>query len=440
MDKTDDIAFLCKRLKELRKKNNCTMDEMAKKLSATENFAIANRSSISRVEAGKTKKKTLLEFAQKYCEAFGMSEEQTQQFLRGNKIAVPDTSALLKNPQLIDELDKEYSRVIIPKVVVDELHVIKNRKSMTLKRKAWEVLCGISNGSRIISMDDTGEHSEGNNDCKIISIAQKASQKYHCKVEIITDDIDYSAYLKGNETVSALHLREYMATRQVLVNMTKLSEIDAYFADSYDKLEAPNSEEANAYLQDGNTMIISAVRNKKHSFEQRKKKIEWLISHGADVNKCDCGRRYFPPISHAVQMGDYEMFLFILKECKANPNVGNRHPYDSGKLRRKNEGNMPLMIAAWEGKDRFVETLCKDERTSINQQDANGFTALMKACMNGEKKCMKILKEAGADQKIVDIEGKTAEDRYKEFLNAGSMRKQFEHGSGKNTTKKGKKR
>ena len=40
---------------------------------------------------------------------------------------VPDTSALLKNSQLIDELNKEYSKVVIPKVVVDELDNIKNK-------------------------------------------------------------------------------------------------------------------------------------------------------------------------------------------------------------------------------------------------------------------------------------------------------------------------
>ena len=68
----------------------------------------------------KTAEKTLLEMARKYCKVFGMSESQTEQFLRGKKVAVPDTSALLKNSQLIDELNKEYSKVVIPKVVVDE--------------------------------------------------------------------------------------------------------------------------------------------------------------------------------------------------------------------------------------------------------------------------------------------------------------------------------
>lgn len=437
MSKENEIAFLCKRLKELREKNNCTMDEMAQKLAV--NGIAPNKSSISRVEAGKTSEKTLLETARKYCEAFGMLEEQTNQFLRGERIAIPDTSALLKNPQLIDELNKEYSKVIIPKVVVDELDNIKNKNSGSLGKKAWEVIRGISYGDRTILMDYSGDSEEKNDDCKIIYIAQKASDKYHCKVDIITEDTDYSAYLKGNESVAALHLREYMVTKQELINMSKISKIDAYYADSYENFDVPNAEEINAYLPDGNTLIISAVRNRNATPTQRKAKIEWLISHGADVDKRDCSRRYFPPISHAIQKGDYKMFLFLLEKCKANPNIGSRNPFDAGKVRQKNEGNMPLMIAAWEGKKDFVIALCEDKRTSINQQDANGFTALMKACMNGhfandkEKRTWdirKILIDAGADQKIVDIDGKTAADWVDEYHNSGPTRKQYKRGRG----------
>lgn len=444
--------ILPSRLKELREKNGCTMDDMAKKIDVLEGLKPGtgmNKSSISRVEGGKTAEKTLLEMARKYCKVFGMSESQTEQFLRGEKVAVPDTSALLKNSQLIDELNKEYSKVVIPKVVVDELDNIKNKNSGSLGRKAWEVIRGISYGSRTILMEYNGDADEDNEDCKIIYIAQEASDTYHCKIDIITEDTDYSAYLKGHESVSALHLREYMATKQDLINMTKLARIDAYYADSYEECEEPTADEVNAYLQDGNTLIISAVRNNRATIEQRKEKIKWLIQLGADVNKRDCSRRYFPALSHAVQMKDYEMFMFLLLECKANPNVGSRNPFDAGKVRQKNEGNMPLMIAAWEGKKDFVIALCEDERTSINQQDANGFTALMKACMNGhfennkEKHTWdirKILIDAGADQKIVDIDGKTAADWVSEYHESGPTRKQFNRGNNTNSQKRGNRR
>ena len=228
MAELHDIAFLCVRLKELRDKNDCTMEEMAQKIDILEGIPIGpdgkthgmNKSSISRVESGKTSAKTLLETARKYCKVFGMNEQQIEQFLRGERVAVPDTSALLRNPQLIDELNKEYSKVVIPKTVVDELDNIKNRNSGPLGRKAWEVIRGISYGDRTIRMDYTGDSSEDNADCRIIYVAQEASDKYHCNVDIITEDTDYSAYLKGHESVSALHLREYMATKQELINMT----------------------------------------------------------------------------------------------------------------------------------------------------------------------------------------------------------------------------
>lgn len=434
MSKENQIAFICSRLKELREKNGCTMDEMAKKIDALEGTRNKNRSSISRVESGKTSEKILIDMAVKYCKVFGMSDSQVEQFLRGRKIAVPDTSALLKNSQLIDELNKEYSKVVIPKVVVDELDSIKNRNSGALSKKTWEVIRGIGCGDRTITMEYHG-HSKGiNNDCKIISIAKEASDIYHCEVDIITEDTDYSAYLKGNESVTALHLHEYMATKQEFINMMKLVRIDAFYADSYEECEVPSKEEANAYLQDGNTLIISTLRKRGISPEQKKAKIKWLMENGADVNERDRSRRYFPPLSHAVQMGDYDMFIFLLRECKANPNVGSRDPYNTSRIRQKNEGNMPLMIAAWEGKYRFIEALCADERTSINQQDANGFTALMKACMNGHfaddnkrrtRDCRKLLIDAGADEKIVDINGRTATDWIKAYNASGPTRKQF---------------
>lgn len=410
------VAFLGQRLRELRLKQGFTLDDLASK------FYI-NKSTLSRVESGKTTEKTVREMAEKYCKEFGMSEEQTAQFLRGERVAVPDTSALLRNPQLIDELDKEYSVVVIPKVVVDELDRIKNRTSGPLGRTAWKIIRGISYGQRIVLREYSGNPTEDNDDLKIIAIAQAASEEFHSKVEIITDDTDYSAYLKlsPDDSVIALHLHEYMVTKQSLFNMIKLNEIDAYYADSYEGREPPSKEEANAHLTNGNTLIISTVRNRQPSFQQRKEKILWLIDHGASVDICGFSDGFLPAISHAIQANEYDMFLFLLEECHANPNIGSKNPYGAGKFRQKNQGNMPLMIAAWLGRSEFVEALLKDKRTSINQQDANGFTALIKASANGYTKCIRLLKEAGADQKIVDINGKTAEDWYNECLEKGKL-------------------
>ncbi len=430
MENKTDITFLCIRLKELREKNNCTMDEMAQKLAVFDNGIAPNKSSISRVEGGKTSEKTLVDMAKKYCQVFGVSEEQ---FLRGERIVIPDTSALLKNSQLIDELNLAYDKVVIPTVVLDELDYIKNHNNnTTLSKKAWEVIRGISYGNRIIRMEYTGQEQGINNDRKIICIAKEASEKYSSKVDIITEDCDYSAYLKGDENVSAVHLRDYMKKKQELLNMDRMEHFNSLFLDSYDGVEKPTPEEANGYLRDGNTMIISAVRNNRATLEQRKKKILWLISCGADVDKRDNSRRYFPPLTHAVQKKDADMVRFLLEECNANPNVGSRNPHDAGYLRQKNEGNMPLMVAALHGYESLVRLLCEDERISINQQDSNGYTALIKACMNGNTRCRDILQEHHADERIVDINGKTAMDHYNLFLENGpAIKPKFDRGNKK---------
>lgn len=421
-----EMEFLGGRMKMLREKNGVKSLEAMRELlsnSDKDEYRVDNKSTLSRAESGLASEKTIIKWASAYCYVFHYSEKQTEQFLRGDKIAVPDTSALLKNPQLVDELGEEYNIVVIPDIVIRELDGIKNSSNRTLAKRAWEIIKGIGYGDRVIKMEYEGDNSI-EKDEQIICVAKEAAAKYGCEVQIITDDADYSAFLKGDETVKAVHLREYMITKQKLVNMKGLMELDKYYADDYSDIIPPDKDEIDAFLHDGNTLIISVVRDRKHSFEQRRAKIQWLIEHGADVNKRDCSRRYFPPLTHAIQMNDYAMFLFLLNECHANPNIGSRNPHDAGKLRQreKNEGNMPLMVAAWDGKIEFVKALCADERTSINQQDANGFTALIKTCANGYIKCRDVLLEAGADRKIVDIDDMTYEDRYNEYLELGQMK------------------
>ena len=412
--------FLRKRMIELREKNHKTQSEMADLIGY-------NKSTLSRAEkiGGNTSYKTILSLANAYCDKLGLTPRQKDLFLRGDRIVVTDTSALLKNIQLIDELSKEYSRVIVPDIVVDELDTIKDRNTKGLAAKAWQILKSIGTNPNVLTRKNTGEGTGGNPDSRIVNVAEKAAEEFHCQVDIITYDAGFAARLSGHATVKALYLEEYIVTKQNLMDLNSLKKINEYYADSYEDLKKaagvtiPNEEDINAYLPDGNTLIISVVRNRKKPLNQRKEKIRWLIRHGADVNRRDCGKYYFPPLSHAIQNKDFEIFKFLLHECKANPNVGSRNPYDAGKIRQKNDGNMPLMIAAWDNRLDFVRELCADERTSLNQQDANGFTALTKACYWGWLECRDIIKAAGADEKIVDRDGYTAEERYLEYLETG---------------------
>lgn len=410
--------FLRKRMIELREKNGKSQSDMA-------DLLFVNKSTLSRVEKGETAYKSILEYANRYCDVLGLTAEQKALFLRGEKVVVTDTSALLKNAQLIDELSREYSKVIVPDIVVEELDNIKDHNINGLAAKAWQILRSIGSSDNVITRPYDGDDSEDNNDGRIITIARKAAEEFNCTVDIITYDTGFAARLSGDDVVRSLFLEEYIITKQNLVDMNSIKKIDEYYADSYDDIEkalgirVPGPEDINAYLANGNTLIISVVRNRRPSLAQRKAKIAWLIKHGADINKRDNGKYYFPPLSHSVQNGDFEMFKFLLHECEADPNVGSRNPHDSGKIRQKNDGNMPLMIAAWDNKLNYVKELCEDPRISINQQDGNGFTALIKACYWGWLECRDILLEHHADPKIVDRDGYTAEDRYHEYLETG---------------------
>ena len=52
----------------------------------------------------------------------------------------------------------------------------------------------------------------------------------------------------------------------------------------------------------------------------------------------------------------------------------------------------------------------------------------------------KILIDAGADQKIVDFDGKTAADWVSVYHESGPTRKQFNRGNNKNSQKRGNRR
>lgn len=427
-----DLSFLGRRLKELRESHGLSMDDMIKKLDKELNYKIENRSSISRAEKGAVTEKTLLTLKEQYCKLFKLNPVQIAELENGLKIAIPDTSALLNNPQLITYLNTEYNKVIIPTVVLDELTHIKNNPNDTKNAKiAWKVLRGISSGDSIVKMDYSGNEIGINNDRKIICVAKNASESYYSKVEIITEDTDYSAYLKGDETVSALHLKDYLKRKQRLLNIERMKYYDSLCLDSYDDIEPPTKEEADGYFdKKGYTLIISTVVNENMSFEKKTKKITWLIKNGADIDKRDLLNNNFPALTYAVQRKDVAMVKFLVNECNANPNIGSRNPLDSGYLsqRQKNEGNMPLMVAAWKGNEEIVRFLCENSKTSINQQDANGYTALMKACMNGNTRCRDILQEHNADEKIVDINGMTAMDHYNDFLENGPQWKRLNKG------------
>lgn len=271
--------FLRKRMIELHEKNQKTQFDMA-------TLFFVNKSTISRMESGNTSYKKIVEFAEKYCDALGLTEQQKANFMRGQKVIVTDTSALLKNTQLIDELSKEYSKVIVPSIVLDKFDNIKAHSSRCLASIAWQIIRSIGSNSNVMTRTYIDNGVKKNNDSKIIDIVEKASEEFHCLVDIITYDAVFSARLRGSKCVRALFLEEYLVIKQGLVDINSLVKLNNYYADSYENIETkcgitlPNKDDINAYLPPddekkqpaGYTLIISVVRNKQVPLLQRKEK------------------------------------------------------------------------------------------------------------------------------------------------------------------------
>ena len=164
--------FLRKRMIELREKNHKSQSEMAELLHC-------NKSTLSRVEkvGDPTSYKNVLSYAEMYCTALELTKEQKKLFLRGEKVVVTDTSALLKNVQLIDELSKEYSRVVVPQIVIDELDNIKDRNINNLAAKSWQILMSIGDYPIDITLDYEGDENDGNNYRTIAAVSSGAAEE-----------------------------------------------------------------------------------------------------------------------------------------------------------------------------------------------------------------------------------------------------------------------
>ncbi len=411
-----NINFLCKRLKQLRIDNGDSMDKFAKKLN------ISNRSSISRIEAGKMGKKTVLEYMNLCFEKLKLDDTQKENLLRSEKIAVPDMSILLNNPRFADELSEGYNKVVISDFIIDELNRLYSRDSK-LSKKAWQILRSINSVENIVCLKYEGK--DDNEQEMMMFFAEQVLGKYGCEIHLYTYELKGTAYVKrkmyDEKKIKVYDSSDYAASTQNLSNMNQLNEIDKYYGDDYNEIQI-TPDLANAYLTDGKTLITSAILSGKPT-EQVKKKIKWLVDNGADVNKRENRNNFFPALTIAIQINKFELFKYLLKDLKANPNVGSKNPSGKGNFLTSNDGNMPLMVAAHHGRKEFVKLLCEHPDISINQQDANGFTALIKASRNGFFDCRSILLDAGADEKIVDRNGRTAQDWLDNFNVNGSSLK-----------------
>lgn len=323
--------------------------------------------------------------------------------IMNKSIIIPDTCVILNRPRILHRLvaTESVNKILIPDVVVYELNYQKDHGK---KQQAWFAMVSIEklckeHADRISVLHE--ERVEGINDQKIIFAAsQVARRNTGSKVYLLTDDVLFSLAVKSTDNFEVLNLQSFEEKFPVCMdNFDKVASMQFFAA-----VKAGNLNKARMNLvkgvdpnfvdpSTGYTPLIQAVRNRSVPM------VEFLAGlSGINCNLCDEAKYRLPAISHAVQLGDRN-----LVECLV------RMGTDIDSLSQgRNHSNTALMISAWHGKTDLVRYLCELD-ACVNQQDSNGFTALIKACIKERVNCAKILYPI-TDNRIRSHEGLTAKD------------------------------
>lgn len=377
----------------IRNRNRLTQEEFAHLLGVS-------RPTVSSWEAGKSVPTT--EQLQKISKEFNISVDEILQTQKSVSIVI-DTCVLMKRPRIIQQLlgTDRVDSIRIPETVVAELNYQKDHGK---KQQAWLAMVSIERFCREYPERVSilrGNSPVGINDQKIIAAAkQLAMENRNRTVYLLTDDVYFS--LTAGKTVNfqvllLKNLEEVFPTNAGLFNRdatirffqavkeNHLNDVRRFFFRGVN----PN------YLdpETGFTPLIQAVRNRSVSM------VEFLVNlPGIDCNLCDDAKYRLPAISHGVQLNEMDI-VKVLVESGADVNCQSRG---------KNSGNTPLMISAWDGKIVFVKYFCQ-QGACTNQQDSNGFTALIKSCIKKHPNCVKALYGI-TDLKIRSLRGQTAQD------------------------------
>ncbi len=382
-------------LKQLREKSKMSQQELADKMNIA-------RPVISNWEHGKTEPSSsqLL----KLSKIFDTSADQILGNTSGRQeIVVIDTSALIKRPTFIDELLQRFDEVIIPDIVISELNYQKDKAIQSnVKQNAWLAMANIdkqkANNQLIIARNTK---NDGNNDEKIADIAiKKAKSHANIDVYLLSDDI-YFQFLAANiKNIITLTPKEYLIKfsddNQNFDIVKSIEFFSLVKNNQIGKVKQFDLSGVDVNLHDpdtGFTPLIAAVRNRKREM------IEFLLKQNQlDIDKFDKYKYGFSAIHHATQLKDLAI-IKLLAEYNADVDLGSVG---------KNAGNTPLMISAWsgfrEGVDFFLE-----HHACTNQQDSNGYTALIKACIKNDEIIINKLVQR-TDTQIRSRENKIAAD------------------------------
>ena len=391
-----DYVSLGKAMRKIRTAAGMKQEEAAK-------IFMVSRTVYTKYETGTVKPNP--EGLEAFAKRFNVSFDE---LLKKVSIAIPDTCALLKNKRLVHMLLEDYDQVVVPTTVMRELSYRKTQKGTPQERKtskvAWQVMANLDYyfqeyPDRIRREDNESYKIPESvpdvrnmiNDHKVMALAKDLEKKVVGDVIIIHDDVDFSVH-----DGKAMRIDDYVAKRSKLVDYTSIIDLDMEFdhLEYYQKIVG--TLDLNAYLPDGMTLLISTIKcNDPEKVEERDgrripdqkviKKVKFLLENGADPNKNDNGRYCLPPLAHSIQTREYygfDIFKLLLEAgCDFNKAARDERTASYMKVGKLNEGNTPLMIACFHAKKKFVKILCEKEGISLNQQDSNGYTALIKCAV-----------------------------------------------------------
>lgn len=387
-----DKEIVSANIKALRERNGMTQEEFASRLNIS-------RPIVSYWESGKS-----IPTSEQLVLISDIFSESVDCIL-GIRITkenwvIPDTSALLRRPRIIEDLVKRYDRVLFSEVVISELNGIKDHNKR-VKQSAWLVLKTISqykNSDKVSKCIDNSKKTL--NDDRIIDLAfETAKANPNTLITLLSDDIYFSVQTRSSPNVNFISVKEYEDERYVDKEEYDIITTQKFFSFvRKGKIEEAKKIQKRADINridpdSGFTPLIQAVRNRDKETLTYLTKLKRM-----NLNKVDSSKYELPPISHALQMKDLEI-MNILIDAGCDIDCGSTG---------KNSGNTPLMIAAWHGMDAAVEKLVM-EGACCNQQDNNGFTPLIKACI---KKHPSVIEQLVGitDLKIRSKEGKVAID------------------------------
>lgn len=392
---TNIAELIGNRIKKLREDFKISQSELASKMNMA-------RPGISNWENGKSEPSSSQLVA--LSKIFKVSTDSiVGNYAEEKTVVVLDTSALIKRPLLLEDIELYFNEIIIPEVVISELNNLKDKGKPSTKQKAWLVMKTINDKKdsfQIIS----NIKEEGKNDEKIADIAiYRAKQNPNDAVYLLSNDIWFQFLTRKQKNLQSITPMQYVEQFQLiqkdydslkstefglLAKNRKLDNIKAFDLKNVD-INFNNPE-------DGFSPLIYAVRNRDIAM------IEYLISLAdIDLDHKDKYKYGFGAIHHASQIKNLEI-IKILTDAGADIDLGSKG---------KNIGNTPLMISAWSGFLKGVEYFLS-YGACTNQQDNNGYTALMKACIKHDFRITKML------IKFTDLNIRSRENKKaKEYIN-----------------------